>query len=166
LRKILEVLARDLEERGEIDLQECFIDGSFSGAKKGGLESAKPSAARERSSWQWQTLMVFQSPSTQEVLRHMKSPLSRKLSNKIFSLMLQNDSLVTDPLNIAEACGKPSPKDRANRYAIARGSALECGAILDALLTLSLLPESAHSKAKILLVRIASMLSKLSRPVP
>ena len=61
---------------------------------------------------------------------------------------------------------KPSPKDRANRYAIARGSALECGAILDALLTLSLLPESAHSKAKILLVRIASMLSKLSRPVP
>jgi len=70
------------------------------------------------------------------------------------------------PLNIAEACGKPSPKDRANRYAIARGSALECGAILDALLTISLLPESAHSKAKILLVRIASMLSKLSRPVP
>ena len=41
LRKILEVLARDLEERGEIDLQECFIDGSFSGAKKGGLESLK-----------------------------------------------------------------------------------------------------------------------------
>ena len=37
---------------------------------------------------------------------------------------------------------------------------------LDALLTLSLLPESAQSKAKILLVRIASMLSKLSRPVP
>jgi hypothetical protein len=43
---------------------------------------------------------------------------------------------------------------------------LECGAILDALLTLSLLPEAAHSKAKILLVRIASMLSILSRPVP
>ena len=41
LRKILEVLARDLEERGEIDLQECFIDGSFSGAKKGGLGVAE-----------------------------------------------------------------------------------------------------------------------------
>jgi hypothetical protein len=47
LRKILEVLARDLEEQGEIDLQECFIDGSLSGTKKGGLESAKPSVARE-----------------------------------------------------------------------------------------------------------------------
>ena len=61
------------------------------------------------------------------------------------------------PLNIAEACGKPSPKDRANRYAIARGSALECGAIIDALLTLALIPQPAHSKAKTLLVRIASM---------
>jgi hypothetical protein len=38
---------------------------------------------------------------------------------------------------------------------------LECGAILDALITLSLLPESAHSKAKTILVRIASMLSNL-----
>ena len=37
---------------------------------------------------------------------------------------------------------------------------------LDALLTLPLLPESAHLKAKILPARIASMLSKLSRPVP
>jgi hypothetical protein len=100
LGKILEVLARDLEERGEMDLQECFIDGSFSGAKKGGLESAKPSVARGRSSWQWRTLMVFQSPSTQEVLRHMKSPLSRKLSNKTFSLMLQNDSLVTELMTV------------------------------------------------------------------
>lgn len=100
LRKILEVLARDLEERGEIDLQECFIDGSFSGAKKGGLESGKPSVARERSSWRLRTLMVFQSPSTQEVLRHMKSPLSRRLSNKIFSPMLQNDSLVTELMTV------------------------------------------------------------------
>ena len=48
-------------------------------------------------------------------------------------------------------------------HAIARGSTLECGAILDALLILSLVPEAAHSNAKTLLVRIASMLSKLSR---
>ena len=46
LRKILEVLARDLEERGEIDLQECFIDGSFSGAKRGGAWS------RQNQAWQ------------------------------------------------------------------------------------------------------------------
>src|SRR5690606_7419183 len=29
LRYILEALARDLEERGVIDLSECFIDGTF-----------------------------------------------------------------------------------------------------------------------------------------
>jgi four helix bundle protein len=68
------------------------------------------------------------------------------------------------PLNIAEACGKPSPKDRANRYAIARGSTLECGAIIDALKTLSLIPDENYSRAKDLLVRSASMLSKLIRP--
>lgn len=37
LRKVLEALARDLEERGEIDLSECFIDGTFVVAKKGGV---------------------------------------------------------------------------------------------------------------------------------
>ncbi len=34
-RKILETLARDLEERGAINLSECFIDGTFVVAKKG-----------------------------------------------------------------------------------------------------------------------------------
>jgi transposase len=36
LRSILETLAKDLHECGKIDLEECFIDGSFVGAKKGG----------------------------------------------------------------------------------------------------------------------------------
>ncbi len=35
-RDILEALARDLHERGGINLEECFIDGTFIGAKKGG----------------------------------------------------------------------------------------------------------------------------------
>jgi four helix bundle protein len=35
------------------------------------------------------------------------------------------------PLNIAEAVGKTSEADRNNRYAIARGEAMECGAITD-----------------------------------
>ncbi len=34
-------------------------------------------------------------------------------------------------LNIAEGCGKPTPADRARYHGIARGSALECGALLD-----------------------------------
>ena len=33
--RLLEALARDLEKRGKMNLQVCFIDGSFSAAKKG-----------------------------------------------------------------------------------------------------------------------------------
>ena len=36
------------------------------------------------------------------------------------------------PQNIAEGVGKPTDADRSRYYAIARGSAMECGAILDA----------------------------------
>jgi hypothetical protein len=34
---ILEALAEDLEERGHIDLSECYIDGAFVVAKEGGM---------------------------------------------------------------------------------------------------------------------------------
>src|SRR5919108_4823268 len=34
--QILQALASDLRERGELDLSECFIDGTFIVAKKGG----------------------------------------------------------------------------------------------------------------------------------
>ena len=36
------------------------------------------------------------------------------------------------PLNIAEASGRTGSRDNAKHFAIARGSALECGAIFDA----------------------------------
>jgi transposase len=86
LRDVLETLAQDLQERGELDLSECFIDGTFIVAKKGGETLARPSGAMARSSWQYQTLLVFLSPSTQRVLRHMKSPLSSTLWNKVSSM--------------------------------------------------------------------------------
>jgi transposase len=77
MRKLLETLARDLEERGPIDRAECFIDGTFVVAKKGAPTWERPSGAKVRSSWLWQTLLVFHSPCTRLLLRHMKSPLSR-----------------------------------------------------------------------------------------
>jgi transposase len=79
LRSILEALAADLRERGELDFSECFIDATFVVAKKGDLAWERPSGARVRSSWRWQTALVFLSPSTRQLLRRMKSPLSQIL---------------------------------------------------------------------------------------
>ena len=83
LRVILEVLAEDLRERGQIDLRECFIDGTFIVAKKGGSPWVPPSGARARSSWLWQTLLVFLSAPTQRVLARLKSPLSKQLWKRV-----------------------------------------------------------------------------------
>ena len=69
---LLEALAEDLESRGHIDLDECFIDGSFSSAKKGATEWEQPKEARVPKSWRLQTAMVFLSPYGQQVLRRMK----------------------------------------------------------------------------------------------
>lgn len=71
---ILRTLAHDLHERGGLDRSECFIDGLFVAAKKGGAKSVRPSGAKVRSSWQWQTVLVFLSPYTPKVLRRTKSP--------------------------------------------------------------------------------------------
>ena len=86
LRNVLEALAEDLRTRGEIDLSECFIDGTFIVAKKGAQKWERLSGAKARSSWRWQTLLVFHSPSTRRVLRRMKSPLLEKLSFGVLPL--------------------------------------------------------------------------------
>jgi transposase len=48
-----------LDEEGLLRWDETFLDGSFAPAKKGARQSVKPSAARERSGWYWQTVKVF-----------------------------------------------------------------------------------------------------------
>ena len=67
------------------------------------------------------------------------------------------------PLNIAEAVGKPSEADRSNRYAIARGEAMECRAILDVVRLLDAVVKTELDDAKQLLIRVVGMLSKLCR---
>ena len=62
------------------------------------------------------------------------------------------------PLNITEREGK---LDKKRFYGIARGSALECAAIIDAIEILALSESSNIVKAKKLLYRIVSMLSRL-----
>jgi len=48
-----------LDEKGQLDWSECFADGSFAPAKKGGSASGRPNAARARSGWWWSTAKEF-----------------------------------------------------------------------------------------------------------
>jgi len=66
------------------------------------------------------------------------------------------------PLNIAEGSGKVTAADRKRFYAIGRGSAMECAAILDIVRVLECCPEHDIRAAKELLERIVAMLSKLT----
>src|SRR5688572_5380237 len=68
MRRIVETLARDLKDRGKLDPEEAFVDGTFAPAKKGAATSAKPSGARAARSWQWSTATVFLSPSILNLL--------------------------------------------------------------------------------------------------
>lgn len=68
--RVIEALARDLQERGGIDMSECFTRGTFSLAKKGGYLWARRSEVRAVRSWQSRMLVVlfFLSGSNLQVL--------------------------------------------------------------------------------------------------
>ncbi|MBI4545336.1 MAG: four helix bundle protein [Gemmatimonadetes bacterium] len=72
------------------------------------------------------------------------------------------------PLNIAEGAGEHSRAEKARFYRIARRSAAECAAILDALRVLGFAESEQLSTGRELLERIVSMLvvlcQKLERP--
>ena len=70
--RILHAIAKDLRERGKLDLTEVFIDGSHAGAKKGALMLGELAAAKRPRSWQWQTATAFLSPSGLRVVSDMK----------------------------------------------------------------------------------------------
>ena len=67
-------------------------------------------------------------------------------------------------LNIAEAVGKTTRRDQAKFFAISRGSAMECGAILDVCQIRGLVAREKFDKAHSLLIRLVQMLTKLSKP--
>ena len=67
------------------------------------------------------------------------------------------------PLNIAEGSGRMRSADAGRHYAIARGSALECAAILDVCETLALIEPGPLANGRSLLFRVVQMLSKMCR---
>ncbi len=78
LEGVLWALAEDLLARGELGLQESFIDAAFVAAKKGALQLVQRSTAKGARSWQSQTAMVFLSPYGLRALRRMSVDWRRK----------------------------------------------------------------------------------------
>ncbi len=72
IEKVLLALADHLKEAGGLDLKECFVDGTFVPAKKGGAWLGRPNEAKAPRSWALQTAMVYLSPYGQRVLRQLK----------------------------------------------------------------------------------------------
>ena len=63
----------ELDERGQLDWSESFVDGSFAPAKKGALVSGQPRGAKARSGWWWSTAKEFLWGTTWTLRRQGKS---------------------------------------------------------------------------------------------
>lgn len=72
----------ELNDQQKIRWNECFVDGSFAPAKKGGPVSAPPSAARERSGWYWPMARVLRWEHTWTRRPRRRSGSSRRPSTR------------------------------------------------------------------------------------
>ena len=66
------------------------------------------------------------------------------------------------PLNVAEGAGKTKPADQRRFFAIARGSAMECAALVDVCRVLGIGSAHTWDEADALLLSLVRMLSKMS----
>jgi four helix bundle protein len=66
-------------------------------------------------------------------------------------------------LNIAEGAGQRSKPQKRRFYAIARGSAMECAAVLDVLRASALASPAESRQGRSLLVRMVQMLTRLDQ---
>lgn len=75
LEKSLRRLARYLQERGQLNLEEAFIDGTFASAKKGGSPSAPTRRGKARRSSLSPLVIVFRSPYRSTALHQLSASL-------------------------------------------------------------------------------------------
>lgn len=71
-----------LDERGLLNWQETFMDGSFAAAKKGAPLLDEPSGARARSGWYWSMAKVFLWEHSWRLPRRTKSDSPKRRSRK------------------------------------------------------------------------------------
>jgi transposase len=88
---ILWALCEDLLARGELGLEEAFVDASFAGAKRGAIALVQRAAAKGARSWQSRTAMVFLSPCGLRALRRMNQRWSKIRSHNDISPPCPND---------------------------------------------------------------------------
>jgi four helix bundle protein len=88
--------------------------------------------------------------------------LAKSKGNAVIADQLKRAALSV-PLNIGEGAGKATPADQTKHYVIARGSAMECGAIFDAAVVLKLVDDATAARADELVTRIVGMLTKMCR---
>ncbi len=67
----------------------------------------------------------------------------------------------SQPLNIAEGAGRASRPDVAKYYTIARGSAMECAAVLDVMRAQGTIQSHHYDRGVDLLTSIVAMLTKM-----
>lgn len=84
------------------------------------------------------------------------------LLNRIVRDQLERASLSV-VLNVAEAGGRRSRRDKARFYGIARGSATEVAALLDVLAMRRLASPAAIKTGRRLAIRVVQMLSRIDR---
>jgi hypothetical protein len=75
LEEALKPMARHLHERGQLNLEEAFVDATFASAKKGASPLVPPVAARARKSLLSPLITVFLSPYLSIALRRPSASL-------------------------------------------------------------------------------------------
>jgi transposase len=97
LEEALKLLARHLHERGQLKLEEAFVDATFASAKKGASPSAPPVAVRAPRSLLSPLVTVFLSPYLSRALRQPSASLWRRFWPAVSSTNSPPGSSATKP---------------------------------------------------------------------
>jgi len=121
----------------------------------------RPPAADIRDVLSFKKLDVYQcSIQLLALTAEVLEVLGQAKGNAVIADQLKRAALSV-PLNIGEGAGKSTPADQTKHYVIARGSAMECGAIYDAALVMKLVDAATATQAEELVTRIVGMLTKM-----